>query len=89
MSQAILRVRVQPRSSRNAIIGWKDGVLGVRLTAPPIDGAANKACGEFLAEYLGVKRYQVTLAAGEKSREKTFIIEGLEQTEVEERLGGG
>ena len=49
-----LKVRVQPRASRNEVTGWRDGVLSVRLTAPPVEGAANRACRDFLADLLGV-----------------------------------
>ena len=83
-----LRVRVQPRSSRNKITGWKDGVLTVRLTAPPIEGAANKSCVELLARELGMKRYEISLVSGEKSRDKVFEIEGLTQEALEEKLKG-
>lgn len=79
---ADLRVRVQPRASRNEVTAWRDGVLHVRLTAPPVEGAANAACRDFLAEWLDVKRSQVELIAGEKSREKRFRVSGLTDTEI-------
>jgi uncharacterized protein (TIGR00251 family) len=82
-----LRVHVQPRASRNEIAGWREGALVVRLTAPPVDGAANKACGEFLAEALGVKRSQVELISGQKSREKRFRITGVTPEALRARLG--
>lgn len=78
-----LRVRVQPRASRNEVTGWRDGVLHVKLSAPPVEGAANAACRDFLAEWLGVKRAQVELVSGEKSREKRFRISGLTDAEIE------
>jgi uncharacterized protein (TIGR00251 family) len=81
-----LRVRVQPRASRNEVTGWRDGVLHVRLTAPPVEGAANAACREFLAELLGVKRAQVELVGGEKSREKRFRVSGLTDAEIEAKI---
>ena len=84
--RAILNIRVQPRASRNEITDWKEGVLYIRLTAPPVEGAANKACMKFLAEALGVKRAQVSLVAGEKSRDKAIEIRGLSQKEAESRL---
>jgi uncharacterized protein (TIGR00251 family) len=63
-------VQVQPRASRNAIVGWKDGALRVALTAPPVDGAANDALIAFLADAWGLKRRQVRLVHGETSRHK-------------------
>ena len=81
-----LRVHVQPRASKNEVVGWREGALAVRLTAPPVEGAANKACRDFLAEALGVKRADVELLSGEKSREKRFRIEGLTEEEVRRRI---
>lgn len=72
----VVHVRVQPRASRNQLDGLVDDRLRVRLTAPPLEGEANKACGIFLAEVLGVARSKVTLVAGPKSREKAFKVEG-------------
>ena len=72
-----LKLHVQPRASRNEIVGWRGDALAIRLTAPPVEGAANKACRDFLADALGVKRADVELVAGEKFREKRFRISGL------------
>ncbi len=49
-----LSVRLQPRAKRNEIVGWRDGVLLVRVTAPPVDGKANAALCKLLAKALGV-----------------------------------
>lgn len=84
---SLLKIRVNPRSSRNQITGWQDDVLGIKLTAPPVEGAANKACIEFLADKLGVKKSQVTLVSGATSREKIFEIEGLSKEEIRQRTG--
>ena len=83
---ADLKVHVQPRASRSEVIGWREGALAVRLTAPPVEGAANKACREFLAEVLGVRRADVELISGEKSREKRFRITGLDAAELRARV---
>lgn len=77
-----LKVRVTPRASKNEIVGWRDGVLIVRTTAPPIEGAANKACIELVAKMLGVKRSQVSLVHGDKSRDKTFEIADLSDDDL-------
>jgi uncharacterized protein (TIGR00251 family) len=81
-----LRVHVQPRASRNEVVGWREGALAVRLTAPPVEGAANTACRDFLARALGVRRGDVELVSGEKSREKRFRIADLTEEELRERL---
>jgi uncharacterized protein len=69
-----LRIRVQPRASRNRLELLPDGRIRVSLTAPPVDGAANEALCKFLAEEWGVARRLVQVVAGEKSREKTVSI---------------
>ena len=79
-------MRVQPRASRNEILGWREGVLSVRLTAPPVEGAANQACRALLAEALGLRRADVELLAGEKSREKRFRLTGITEEELRQRL---
>jgi uncharacterized protein (TIGR00251 family) len=81
-----LRVRVQPRAARSEVVAWREGVLAVRLTAPPVDGAANAACRDFLADALGLRRGAITLVAGERSRDKRFRILGLSEEEVRARL---
>jgi uncharacterized protein (TIGR00251 family) len=72
----VLHVRVQPRSSRDEIAGIHDGRLKLRITAPPVDGAANAACQKLLAGVLGVSKSAIRLIAGQKAREKSFEISG-------------
>jgi uncharacterized protein len=86
MEKATLRVHVNPRSSRNQITGWEDGVLSVKLTAPPVEGAANKACVELVADQLHVRKSQITLISGEKSREKVLAIAGMSQSHLQKRV---
>lgn len=83
---ATLRIRLQPRASKNEVLGWKEGVLRIRLTAPPVEGAANKALIEFIAASLGVKRGDVSISSGQKSRDKTLEIAGLTAAELAARL---
>ncbi len=86
MEKTLLKVRVSPRSSRNQIMGWQDDVLLVKITAPPVEGSANKACVEFLADQLGIKKSQISLILGATSREKTFEILGLSFADIQQRL---
>jgi len=86
MEKARLKVRVNPRSSRNQITDLQDGVLAVKLTAPPVEGAANKAATVYVAEILDVKKSQVKLISGQTNREKVFEIEGLSEDELNRRL---
>ena len=77
------RVRLQPRASRNEIAGAPDGVLRVRLQAPPVDGAANEALVDFLAERLAVPRRGVRIVTGATSRTKMIEVEGVSSSAVE------
>jgi uncharacterized protein (TIGR00251 family) len=72
----IVHVRVQPRASRNQLDGLMDDRLRVRLTAPPLEGEANKACSIFLAEIAGLPKSKVIMVSGQKSREKAFHLLG-------------
>ena len=73
----IFTVQVQPRASRNEICGVQGEELKLRLTAPPVDDAANKLCIELLAKALGVAKSRVMLIAGAKSRHKSIKVEGV------------
>jgi hypothetical protein len=81
-----LRVRVQPKAARNAVMIEPDGRVRVALTAPPVEGAANKALCTFVAKQLGLPRRLVTVAGGQKSRDKLLRIEGATATEVRNKL---
>lgn len=83
---ATFAIRVQPRASRNAIAGEMGDALKLALTAPPVEGKANEACVEFLANLLKVPRSSVTIASGESSRNKVIRITGLSAGQVEQRL---
>ncbi len=82
----LLRVRVQPKASRDAVILEPDGRIRVALTSPPVEGAANKALESVLAKRLKVSRSAVHLVRGEKSREKTVHVRGLDPADAWERL---
>ncbi len=74
----VLQVHVQPGSGRSAVVGRHGSSLKVRVAAPPVDGRANTACAEVLAEEFGLKTAQVSLVGGETSRSKTFTLAGLD-----------
>jgi len=74
---ALLRVRLTPRSSTSKIEGWKDGVLRVRVTAPPIENRANEALIELLAKDLRIPKSAIILKSGCTGRAKTFHIENM------------
>lgn len=82
------RVRVQPRASQTEVAGTYQGALKVRLQAPPVDGAANEALVEFLANSLGVPRRMVRIVSGGSSRAKVVEVTGIDAAAVL-RLGSG
>jgi len=81
-----LQVVVQPRASKTAIVGLQGEELKVRLTSPPVEGAANKLCCEFFAKLCRVAKSQVSLASGDKSRHKRLHISGMGVGEMEALL---
>ncbi|MGA8218857.1 MAG: DUF167 domain-containing protein [Solirubrobacterales bacterium] len=77
-----LDVKVTPRASRDEIVGMRDGVLGVRVTAAPVDDAANKAVTKLIAKRAGVARSRVRIARGARGRHKRIEIEGAGADEL-------
>lgn len=82
----LLSVRVQPRASRNAIGAAAGGALRVRLTAPPVDDAANEALVELLAKALACPRHRVELVRGRASRHKVVKLHGFTMEQVSAAL---
>ncbi len=83
-----MRVRVQPRASKNELAGEYAGALRVRLTAPPVDNKANEECCRFLARLLGVPPGAVAIVSGQTSRDKLVRIHTVSAQQVRELLGG-
>jgi len=81
-----VKIRVQPRASKNQIVGWMEDALKVRLTAPPVEGEANAALLRFIAEYFGLPRSEVVLVTGATSRQKVIRINGLTAAQVSQRV---
>ena len=81
---ARINVYVQPRASKTAVVGMHDGCVRIRLAAPPVDGAANAALIEFVADRLGVAKSRVRITAGLTSRRKTVEVDGV----TAEKLAG-
>jgi uncharacterized protein (TIGR00251 family) len=86
-SGVLIRVRVQPRARAERLEGVIGNQLCLRVSAPPVDGAANAACLALLAKLLGVPRSRVRLQAGEKGRNKLVHIAGVTPAEVAAALG--
>ena len=78
----VIHLLVQPRASKNEVVGVQGDELKVRLTSPPVEGAANRLCCEFIAKRLGLAKSAVTLEAGETSRHKRLFLPGVSAAEV-------
>jgi uncharacterized protein (TIGR00251 family) len=82
----LLSVKVIPRSSRNEIAGALGDELKIKVTAPPVDSAANRAVVEFLAETLNCPKSAVVLIRGDTARHKTLLLKGITPQEIEAAL---
>jgi hypothetical protein len=82
-----LSVKVQPRAAHTAVAGVQGEELRIRVAAPPVDDAANKALVRFLAETLGLPRRRVQLVRGRTSTHKVFDLHGLKLLDAARRLG--
>ncbi|MBK8002884.1 MAG: YggU family protein [Gemmatimonadetes bacterium] len=81
-----IALQVQPRASRSEVLGLQGDALKVRVQAPPVEGAANQAVVELVAEALGVRRGAVSLVAGETGRRKVVAVAGITAAEAARRL---
>jgi uncharacterized protein (TIGR00251 family) len=77
-----INVYVQPRASKTVVAGMHDGCVKIRLAAPPVDGAANAALVEFVAEQLGIAKSRVRITAGMTSRRKTVEVDGVTAEQI-------
>ena len=81
-----LTIKAIPNAPRSELVGWLDGALKIKVHAPALEGRANDALTEFLAESLGLPKRTVTLMHGDKSRQKVVRITGLNLVEVQQRV---
>jgi len=82
----VLSVCVQPKSARNELIGPVEGYLKIKVTAPPVEGAANEACRKLLSDVFGIAKGRVQVISGSKSRGKRILLQGLDAAAVVKRL---
>jgi len=83
---AAFAVHVVPRASKDEVVGVHGNAIKIRLTAPPVEGAANASLLKFLAKKLGVSKRQLDIVAGEASRQKLIAVTGMLPAEVEAKL---
>jgi uncharacterized protein (TIGR00251 family) len=74
---SLLKVKVVPRASRSEIVGFQDDTLKVRVTSPPVDGAANDELIKLIAKRIGLARSNIDLVSGHTARNKTLRIHGI------------
>ncbi len=82
-----LAIKAIPNAPRTEVVGWLGETLKIKVHAPPVEGRANAALGEFLAETLGLPRRAITVLRGATSRQKLVRIDGLALPAVQARLG--
>lgn len=85
-AEAVIDVRVIPRSPRTRVDGVRGGAILIRLAAPPVEGAANDALVSFVSDALDLPRRSVRIASGEKSRDKRLAITGMDRDVAIARL---
>lgn len=81
-----IRIKLKPRGNRDMLLGVRDGVLEAKVTAPPVDGRANKALCKLVAKRIGVAPSRVSVVRGAKSREKVVRVEGVEKARIDAAL---
>jgi uncharacterized protein (TIGR00251 family) len=79
-------IRVLPRSSRCEIAGVQDNALKLKITAPPVEGAANEECIKFLSKRLDVAKSRISIVTGGHSRLKTVHVAGLTRKDFDSRI---
>jgi uncharacterized protein (TIGR00251 family) len=83
---AEIKVRLRPRGKGDELLGMEGGVLRARVSAPPVDGKANRALCRLIAKRAGVAPSRVSIVRGERSRDKVVRVEGLEPRALEKAL---
>jgi uncharacterized protein (TIGR00251 family) len=87
MTDAQITIRVQARARRDELVGIRDGVLLARVSAPPVDGRANRAVCRLIARRAGVAPSNVTIVRGERSRDKLIHVKDIDPAALHSLLG--
>jgi uncharacterized protein len=87
-NSAQIEVRLRPRGKGDELLDMEDGVLRARVSAPPVDGKANRALCRMIAKRVGVAPSRVSVVRGEKSRDKVIRVEGVDAAALEKTLAG-
>jgi uncharacterized protein (TIGR00251 family) len=81
-----IRIHVQPRAKRREISGAHNGALRIKVTAPPVNDAANRAVIKCLADKLGVSKSKISILSGSKSRDKILRIKNISSEDFYKKL---
>lgn len=84
--QENINIQVQPNARRNEVLGFEDGILHVKVAAPPVKGKANKELVLFLSQLIGVSKSSINIRSGLTSKRKVIAITGLDRDQIVERL---
>jgi uncharacterized protein len=79
-------IHVNPHASRSGISGISEGMLKLKVTAPPVEGAANEACIDLLAKSLKLRKSQMKISSGAKGRKKTILVSEISKTDLERKI---
>ena len=82
----LLSLKVTPNAGRNEVTGFTDGVLHVKINAPPVKGKANRELIDFLSRVFDVKKSAITIVKGQTSRNKTIAVEGMSQEDILKKI---
>ncbi|MGV8073178.1 MAG: DUF167 domain-containing protein [Syntrophobacteraceae bacterium] len=83
---SILDVYVQPRAGKTELAGIHEGKLKIRLSAPPVEGEANKECIRFLSKLIGMPKSAIEIIQGHKSRHKKVLIHGASPGDLQAKF---
>ena len=88
-TKTVIRIKLLPKSSRNQVVGREGDHFKVKVTAPPVEGRANKALIDLLAKKLGVSKSHIEIISGKSSRLKSIRIDGLSIEEITRKVEKG
>jgi len=81
-----LTVHIQPRAKRSEVLGFTDGILRLKIAAPPIEGKANKEVINYLSDILDIPKSSIDMEHGHTSKIKVIAINGLDRESIYERV---
>jgi len=81
-----LTIQVHPNAKRNEVLGFEEGILRLKIAAPPVEGKANKELISFLSKTLGTSKSSITIDHGHISKVKIVTILGLDRNQIYERI---